>query len=227
MSGVEAMTNGRGRRAGSRRAMPRAFLCFAGLCLVLTGCVGGSAAPDRRTHGTIRSPEVAPRPSKPRYIRPRVVRVTMADAAPRPHIVTPRQRLQCVPYARARSRIMIRGDAWTWWDSARGRYQRGQLPAAGAVLVLKRNRKGRGHLAVVTRILNDREIVVDHANWLNHGRIHKNARVRDVSRDNDWSQVKIWYTPGRQYGKRTYSPYGFIYPIELKQAALDTHPGRS
>ena len=69
-----------------------------------------------------------------------------------------------------------------------------------------------GHLAVVTRILNDRELVVEHANWLNRGRIHKDALVADVSRHNDWSAVRVWYTPGRQYGVRTYPVYGFIMP---------------
>ena len=32
--------------------------------------------------------------------------------------------LSCVPYARARSGIALRGDAWQWWEAAEGRYAR-------------------------------------------------------------------------------------------------------
>lgn len=128
-------------------------------------------------------------------------------------IVTPRNRLQCVPYARQISKVSIRGDAWTWWPSAEGRYGRASTPKVGSVLVLKRARRLRlGHIAVVTRILNSREIIVDHANWLNRGRLHLGTPVRDVSANNDWSTVRVWYTPGNQYGARSYAAHGFIYP---------------
>ncbi len=134
-------------------------------------------------------------------------------AAPaRPRIVTPQRRLQCVPYARQLSRLDIRGDAWTWWDQAKGRYQRGQRPAVGSVLVLRRKGRSRGHLAVVTRVVSDREIVASHANWLNRGQIHIDTPIRDVSPKNDWSAVRVWYTPGKVLGKSVYPAYGFIYP---------------
>ena len=136
-----------------------------------------------------------------------------------PRVIKGPSRLQCVPYARARSKIAIRGNAWRWWRNAHGRYRRGSQPAVGAVLVLKRKGRSRGHVAVVTRILNDREIVVDHANWLNRGHIHKDTRVRDVSARNDWTAIKVWYTPGRQYGTSTYHPYGFIYPLPYERRA--------
>ncbi|MGH6960663.1 MAG: CHAP domain-containing protein, partial [Dongiaceae bacterium] len=58
---------------------------------------------------------------------------------------TPTGPMQCVPYARQVSGIDIRGDAWTWWDSADGQYRRGKAPKAGAVLVFHRtNRLPRG-----------------------------------------------------------------------------------
>jgi hypothetical protein len=79
-------------------------------------------------------------------------------------------------------------------------------------MVLKRKGRSRGHLAFVKRILDDRTIVVDHANWLNQGRIHKDIRVRDTSARNDWSTVRVWYAPEQRYGGGTYHPYGFIYP---------------
>lgn len=129
-----------------------------------------------------------------------------------PRMVTPRRRLQCVPYARELSRIQIRGDAWTWWGKAKGRYRRGRVPAVGSVLVLRQKGRSRGHLAVVTHILNSREIVASHANWLNRGQIHRDTPIKDVSRGNDWSAVRVWHIPTRQYGRSTYRPYGFIYP---------------
>ncbi len=134
-------------------------------------------------------------------------------ALPEPRIVAASAPLQCVPYARQMTGVAIRGDAWTWWDAARGRYARGTVPVLGSVLVLKRNQRLRlGHVAVVTAVINAREILVDQANWLNRGRIHLNTPVRDVSAANDWSVVKVWYTPRNIYGVRTYHAYGFIYP---------------
>jgi hypothetical protein len=65
---------------------------------------------------------------------------------------------------------------------------------------------------VVTEIVNDREIVARHANWLNKGRIHIDTPIRDVSRNNDWSAVRVWYTPGRVFGKHDYPVSGFILP---------------
>ena len=133
---------------------------------------------------------------------------------PAPHIESAARRLQCVPFARSLSGINIRGDAWSWWARAEQRYHRGQIPAEGSVLVFKRRgKKGRGHVAVVTHVLSGREIIVDHANWLRGGLVHRSERVHDISPANDWSTVKVWYTPGNRYGKAPYATYGFIYPV--------------
>lgn len=130
----------------------------------------------------------------------------------RAKIVTPRRPLQCVPYARMVSGIGLRGDAHTWWKKAAGRFQRGQIPSPGAVMVVRSSRKTPlGHIAVVTKIMNDREILVDHANWLNNERVHLATPVIDVSPNNDWSAIRVWYTPGAQYGASVYPLAGFIY----------------
>lgn len=129
----------------------------------------------------------------------------------KPQIVAANNYLQCVPYARSQSGVDIQGDAWTWWKKAKGRYARGQDPSSGAVIVIESGRR-RGHLAVVSRVLNEREIVVNHANWLNRGRVHMDTPIVDVSPRNDWSQVRVWYTPGDQYGTSVYAAKGFIYP---------------
>lgn len=156
---------------------------------------------------------------KPDLFRPRVVNASFAVPKPRmkPAIHSGRPALQCVPYAREVSSINIRGDAWTWWRSAEGRYSRGHRPEVGAVLVLSKTKRLRyGHLAVVAEVLNDREVLVHQANWLNHGRIHRYTPVIDVSPNNDWSSVRVWYTPGQEYGKRAYKVSGFIYPDTLE-----------
>ena len=119
--------------------------------------------------------------------------------------------VQCVPYARAHSSIKIYGDAYTWWDQAAGRYERGSLPGRGAVMVLN-NYAGpeRGHLAVVRRVVGAREIRVDHANWLEDGSIYVNNPVEDVSRDNDWSVVRVFNLKTGGWGSRLYPVQGFI-----------------
>jgi hypothetical protein len=188
------------------------------LGLVVTACAGGA-----REKIALLPPLTAPWPTRIE-IMPELLPDLSArpPAAPVPQpsrprqagarIVTPGRRLQCVPYARAVSKVAIRGNARTWWRQAKGRYDRGRRPTVGSVLVLKPNGHSRGHLAVVTAILGDREVVVDHANWLNKGRIHLSTPVKDVSRHNDWSAVRVWYTPGNDYGARKYAAHGFIYP---------------
>ena len=183
--------------------------------------------------GTLRGvlPETRSTRSKPSY-HPESMRTTKASfSGIRPRIVTPRQRLQCVPYARRISGINIRGDAHTWWRKAEGRYERGVEPVPGAVMAFRSGSKTPlGHVAVVTKILNDREVLVDHANWLNNERIHIATPVIDVSPQNDWSSVRVWYTPGSQYGAGVYPLAGFIYPdrpsiyITVKNANVRSHP---
>lgn len=139
-----------------------------------------------------------------------------ADNAPSTrgnHVETPPKPLECVPYARARSGIKIYGDASTWWDSANGKYARGGTPLLGAVLVLTGYAgPHRGHLAVVTAMDSDREIRVDHANWLNDGAIYRDDPVVDVSPDNDWSEVRVWNERAGAWGTKTYLVQGFIGP---------------
>lgn len=119
--------------------------------------------------------------------------------------------LQCVPYAREHSGIRIYGDAYTWWDKAAGKYPRSALPEPGAVLVLN-NYAGasRGHVAVVRRLVSQREIRVDHANWLDDGSIYVNDPVEDVSSGNDWSVVRVYNLKTGGWGGKLYPVQGFI-----------------
>lgn len=129
--------------------------------------------------------------------------------------------LQCVQYARSITNVPLKGDAWTWWSKAGTQHiARGQDPEMGGILVFRKTaRLPRGHVSVVTDIINSREIVVDHANWASRGtvrgRVERNVRVLDVSPLNDWSEVRVWYAPADSYGQRVYQAYGFIYTAEV------------
>ncbi len=130
--------------------------------------------------------------------------------------------LQCVPYARLVSGIAIRGDAWTWWDAADGRYRRGSQPRPGAVLVFHRtNRLPFGHVAVVQRQVDPREILITHANWgstpATRGRATRDVRVVDVSPGNDWSRLRVWNAELAVFGQ-PYLAQGFIYPAAYASA---------
>lgn len=122
---------------------------------------------------------------------------------------------QCVPFARRRSGIQIRGDAHTWWYQCKPE-KRHQTPVAGAVMVLsKSHRLSHGHLAVVKKVVNPREINVSHTNWGSTKKrrrvVYESMRVKDVSPHNDWSQAVFWNKYARAFG----SPYkvsGFIHP---------------
>ena len=119
--------------------------------------------------------------------------------------------VQCVPSAREHSGIKIFGDAYTWWDKASGKYVRGQLPEPGAVMVLHDYAgSDHGHVAVVRKVINAREIRIDHANWLNDGSIYVNNPVEDVSSDNDWSLVRVYNLKTGGWGVKLFPVQGFI-----------------
>lgn len=120
--------------------------------------------------------------------------------------------LQCVPFAREMSGIDIRGNAKTWWAQAEGRYERGNSPREGSVLAMPGYGKmGYGHVAMVSKIVSDREILLTHANWSRRGGIERDVRAIDVSENGDWSRVKIWYSGTNDFGTTSYPAYGFIY----------------
>jgi hypothetical protein len=133
----------------------------------------------------------------------------------------------CVLYARAASTIDLRGDAYTWWDSAAGRYLRGSDPEPGAVLVLARtDRLQLGHVAVVRQVVDARDILVDHSNWV-PGQIITGMAVRDVSPGNDWSQLQFFNLSAGAFGA-TYPAYGFIYPpVPVQPRLADSASGQA
>ncbi|MBK8631416.1 MAG: CHAP domain-containing protein [Sphingomonadales bacterium] len=131
-------------------------------------------------------------------------------------VAAPALALQCVPYARETSGVEIFGNARTWWGQAAGRYERGYAPKVGAVMAFKPTRSMPiGHVATVSQIVSEREVLVSHANWSlingRRGQIERNVRVVDVSESGDWSKVKVWYAPLKDLGTSSYPLFGFIY----------------
>jgi surface antigen len=132
--------------------------------------------------------------------------------------------LQCVPYARALTGVEIRGDAHTWWAQAEGRYDRGSRPRVGAIMSFRPHGGMRlGHVAAVRKIVDSRTVMVSHANWSTingiRGHIENDVIVVDASEGNDWSRVKVWYSPNAALGTTEWPLNGFIYPAKVRSWA--------
>jgi surface antigen len=130
--------------------------------------------------------------------------------------------LQCVPYARQVSGIQIFGDAHTWWGQAAGQYERGFRPRVGAVMAFKPYGNMRlGHVAAVSRIIDSRTVLIRHSNWSpingRRGQIEDNVRAIDVSENNDWSEVRVWFDPIQALGGTHWPVQGFIYNRPAKR----------
>ncbi len=126
---------------------------------------------------------------------------------------------QCVTYARSVSEVQIRGNAETWWGQAAGKYERNRTPAIGAVMAMPGYGKMRlGHVAKVSRVISDREILLNHANWSGRGRVDKDVRAIDVSEAGDWSRVRIWFASNGDLGTTSYPVSGFIHPRSASDA---------
>ena len=80
-----------------------------------------------------------------------------------------------------------------------------------------------GHVATVTGIVSDRIVKVTHANWSpingRRGRVETDVQVVDVSANNDWSSVRVWYAPIKSVGSSSHAVYGFVYPDAAAQLA--------
>lgn len=169
------------------------------LWLLLLGLLAGCAAnlPQSMATASV-PPPAAPPPARPDGVHPYQGEL-----------------IQCVPYAREVSGIDILGDAWTWWDGAVGKYDRGHQPKFMAVLVLSRTQRLKlGHVAVVVDILSPREIRVTQANfgsdYASRHIIYDAMPAIDVSAANDWSAVRFWNYQLQAWGI-VYPAYGFVY----------------
>ena len=124
--------------------------------------------------------------------------------------------LSCVPFVRMATGMNISGDARMWWNNAAGAYARGQVPERGSVLAfMSSGGMARGHVAVVSRVVNPRTVQIDHANWagpgIRRGSVMRGVTVVDVSDRNDWTSVRVQVGHGAENFGRTYPTHGFIY----------------
>jgi surface antigen len=124
--------------------------------------------------------------------------------------------LSCVPYVRMATGMNISGDARMWWHNAAGAYARGQVPERGSVLAfMSSGGMARGHVAIVSRVVNPRTVQIDHANWagpgIRRGSVMRGVTVVDVSDRNDWTSVRVQVGHGAENFGRTYPTHGFIY----------------
>ncbi|MEH3045663.1 CHAP domain-containing protein [Sphingomonas adhaesiva] len=133
--------------------------------------------------------------------------------------------LQCAPFAREVSGIEIRGNANTWWGQAAGRYERGATPQVGAVMAFKAVRSMPvGHVAMVSKVVSAREVLLTHANWSRRGGIERDVRAVDVSEAGDWSKVRVWFAAVGGLGTTSYPVAGFIYSGKAPVATDEALP---
>ena len=124
--------------------------------------------------------------------------------------------ISCVPYARAVTGMQVYGNGGDWWGNAAGLYDRGQRPETGSVMAFRATGgMSLGHVAVVRRVVGPRELRIDHANWggpgIRRGSVMQDVSVIDVSRANDWSEVRVQSGFNDTAFGRVYPTYGFIY----------------
>ena len=130
-------------------------------------------------------------------------------------LAAPASAINCVQYVKQATGVNLSGDAWKWWQSAAGRYERGAAPQVDSIMVFSRTKKMHsGHVAVVRDVIDSRTIRIDHANWAprrgGKGKVSIRILVQDISDSNDWSSVRVWYPPVNDFG-RPYAVSGFIY----------------
>jgi hypothetical protein len=139
--------------------------------------------------------------------------------------------ISCVPYARLVTGMAITGNGWQWWGHAAGAYARGQRPEPGSVLAFRSaSYMPHGHVAVVSRVVGSRHLLIDHANWagpgIRRGQVMRNVSVVDVSEANDWTAVRVQsgHNPGA-FGK-VYATYGFIHNRPETTPVFTAEPAR-
>ena len=124
--------------------------------------------------------------------------------------------ISCVPYVRQVTGMAISGNGRDWWHNAAGSYARGNRPEIGSVMAFPGSGGMRaGHVAVVERVVSQREVLIHHANWggpgIRRGSIMRGVSVIDVSPTNDWTQVRVQVGHSNENYGRTYAVYGFIH----------------
>lgn len=180
---------------------------FIALCFTVASVFGVAAIAGPTPGGKKPVPtyKVAQKPAKP---------LKLAKAGSKTKVAR-NPGINCVQYVRSVSDIELSGDGWMWWERASDRYERGNVPQAGAVMVFKRTKSMvHGHIALVSEVVDERTIRINHSNWAPRGglrgRVDTDVTVQDISDNNDWSAVRVWYDKADAFG-RPYPVAGFVY----------------
>jgi hypothetical protein len=188
--------------------------------MILTMCIGltaGAYAPEAEAARGEGRHEVRPGAGQQRHAPATTSRTAMRpQTSRRSYVGSFSGGISCVPYARSVTGMEISGNGREWWHNAAGRYARGQRPEAGSILSFPGSGgMSRGHVAVVSRVLNPRIIEIDHANWggpgIPRGTVMRNIRVLDVSDDNSWTTVRVQTGWDSTTFGREYPTHGFIH----------------
>lgn len=199
----------RALRTGTKTWLLSSALLFSGSLLA-----GSAAAADNRSSGALIRPTVSFPTHAIHTGSPPADSGSYATNRRSSRFGAKARGISCVPYARQVSGIVVPGNAWQWWNNAEGLYARGNVPEPGSVLNFRSNgRMQLGHVAVVTEVVNPREVRVDQANWPSdgyYGAVSHNMAVVDVSEANNWSAVRVQLGHSSKFGS-IYPTYGFIY----------------
>ena len=208
------------------RAVALACILIAGLVVPGVASAEPAAAPRQssaQAGGDVASVPAASRVAAPRAQKPQAgsaqasrgiqkKQAARPASAQRAAAHAPQRRIQCVQYVVANSAFRVRGNARDWWRNSAGIHARGSVPEPGSVLSFRSIRSmPLGHVALVNRVVSDREIIIDHANWT-RGAITRGASVIDVSPRNDWTAVRLTQKAGSKVYGAIYPTDGFIHP---------------
>lgn len=191
---------------------------FFALCFIAATAFAGAVAagPNPSAPAKAKTAKTQPAPSFKTAQKPAPQKVAKAQTiSGRTQKAARSPGINCVQYVRSVSDIELSGDGWMWWGRAEDRYERGSAPQPGAVMVFKRTKSMvHGHVAIVSELVDERTIRINHANWAPRGglkgRVDTDVMVQDISANNDWSSVRVWYDKADQFG-RPYPTYGFVY----------------
>jgi surface antigen len=201
------------RQRGVRRLAALAVLALAATMLAGTAQAQHSPVDGAAPARVAAAPARAAQPAKAEAGKRQDARVQRAQAARKPAAQppVPSGRGQCVAYVHAHSAFRIQANAHMWWARAAGIHARGNAPEVGSVLSFRSVRgMPLGHVALVSRVVDEREIEIDHNNWLGVGPV-RGASVVDVSPRNDWTAVRVANRAGTRVYGRVYATDGFIH----------------
>lgn len=178
--------------------------------------VGAEATTGRGSREATKQPRVTLQQASVRSVKPQDIKAQPLRREAALSLSPGATGISCVPYVRAVTGMEISGNAHAWWGAAAGVYARGYRPEPGSVLSFKSSGGMRlGHVAVVSRIVGPREVLIDHANWegpgIRKGTVMRGVSVIDTSDRNDWTSVRVQVGRSDEAYGRVYPANGFIY----------------